>query len=149
MKHTHKLRALGDAPRVVAASPSVAEAARRLKVNPSSVHRWIASGAVPRPAGRQARALTTDTALPERQSPEAWSQAVREAYDLSPTEAVLVQLAERALRLASSTDAPPAAQLAAMGRFQALTKQLHLEEVTADGEIEAPAATGTWPRRVR
>jgi hypothetical protein len=48
-KRTYKRRALGNAAAVVADSPSVAEAARRLRVNPSSIFRWIRAGIVPRP----------------------------------------------------------------------------------------------------
>jgi hypothetical protein len=48
-KGSHKLRALGNVEAVIADSPSLSEAARRLGVNRSTVHRWIAAGKVPRP----------------------------------------------------------------------------------------------------
>ncbi len=154
MKQTHRLKAMGNAAAIVAGSRSIAEAARKLNVNRSSVHRWIASGSVPRPTGRRQRPATATAAgcagAAVDMTPAAWAADVRERYALTATEAQLVALAERALTLAQDPATPAAVQLAAMGRYQRLVQQLDLEEeAAADGEVEeATAASRPWPRRV-
>ena len=56
MKQTHKRKALGNIAAVVASSATLTEASAKLGVHRSSLHRWIASGQVPRPG------TATDTA---------------------------------------------------------------------------------------
>ncbi len=145
MKQTHKLRALGDVGAVISSAKSLTDAARQLGVDRSTIHRWIVAGKAPKPGGRS----TPLTAAGSRQAPETWARAVRRAYQLDVTEQALVDLATRALTLARDEKTTPAARLAAMGRFQALVKQLNLE-FPANGEAQAPntSIVRTWPRRV-
>jgi hypothetical protein len=74
-------------------------------------------------------------------TPEAWGDAVRGLYRLTATEQELVALAESALALARDGALKPAERLMATARFQALVKQLHLEE--SDGQTERQPAP--WP----
>ena len=60
MKATHKLRALGNVGGTIAAAPSIAEAAKALGVDRSSVHRWVTAGKVPRPGGSRKPATAPD-----------------------------------------------------------------------------------------
>jgi hypothetical protein len=146
-KQTHKLASLaGDAAAVIARSPSLAEAARRLGVNRSTVHRWIASGKMLRP--EKSRRQPAASAIP-RQSPGSWGEWARQTFDLSVCEQALVELGEQALMLAQDQAETPAVRLSAIGRFQQLTRQLAFEESIDGKEEEATTApAGTWPRRV-
>jgi DNA-binding transcriptional regulator YdaS (Cro superfamily) len=144
VKQTHKFKALADVAAIVASSATVTAASRRLGVSPSSVHRWIKAGKVPRRAGRAITAAAPATA---RQTPTSWARAVRRTYVLDATEQTLVDLAKRALELSRDATAKVEQQLQAMGRYQALVRQLKLED-PAHGEIETPAdASGRFPRR--
>jgi transposase-like protein len=142
MKASHKLRSLGDVSQVIASASSVEAAAKRLGVNRSTVHRWCTAGKAPWPAGRQVPVVPAVTV-----SPDGWAQWVRETYELSPTEDQLVTLAGDALALARDVAVSVAMRVAAMGRFQALVKQLDLE-AAVDGEAEKSTTAGSWPRRV-
>jgi len=151
-KRTHKLKALGNVADVIRTSPSLKAAARQLGVDRSTIHRWIEAGKVPRPAQRRPSPLSKATRvsyLPDAMlTPAAWAEAVRTAYELSPTETMLLSLAEGALSLARDDAAKPETRLAAMGRYQALVKQLRLEDSINDGKTETHAATAAWPRRI-
>jgi hypothetical protein len=140
-KRSHKLKALGNVEGVIAGAATLREAARRLNVDRSTIHRWLRAGKI----SRHARPALPIVAVPT-ETPDAWAQRVRDNYDLSGTEEQLLRLAVRALILAQGTKAAPAVQLAAAGRFQALVRQLNLEAPT-DGAIEADASR-IWPRRV-
>jgi hypothetical protein len=148
-KQTHKLKSLGDVAGIVAASPTLTAAARRLGVNRSSLHRWIVSGKVPRPGRRRSLAVnaTNGPQPSELQTPEAWAEAVREAYELTGTELVVLDLAVRALEMARDNTQKGELPLAAMARFQQLVRQLDLE-VESDGKAETPADVRPWPRQV-
>jgi hypothetical protein len=54
----------------------------------------------------------------------AWAAAIRAAYPLDTTDDKLVALADQALQVAENLAESSSVRLAAMGRFQALTKQL-------------------------
>ena len=148
MKCSYKLRAIGDVAAVVAAAPSVSEAARRLGVDRSTVKRWIAAEKIPRPVGRKPsrRRGVAQGAARAGQSPEAWARAVRRKYDLSDTEQQLVTLARDALALAREPERRAETRLAAMGRYEQLVRDLNLED--DHGKAETTAAVYTWPRRV-
>lgn len=119
-KRTHKLRALGNVAEVIAKAPSVAAAARKLGVDRSTIHRWMEAGKAPRPAAQRTR--SEDAAKP-CETPEAWASRVKRSTDLDDTGQVLLDLAVRALTLAR-TEKDPRIQLAAMGRYQLLVRQL-------------------------
>jgi hypothetical protein len=172
MKQTHKFQSLGDAAAVVRAARSITAAARQLGVGRCTIHRWIEAGKVPRPGGRHGIAspkrhvgparpaavadLAVGEAVPETTGEPAsgdeassWARSVRDQYDLTATEQMLVDLAERALTLARDSASRSEVQLAAMARFQQLVRQLNLERELADGDIEkAKARVVGWPRRV-
>jgi transposase-like protein len=135
MKKTHKLAALGDVRPIVQAASSVSAAAKRLGVSRVTVYDWIKRGLVPRPAGRKPRRPADDTnpgVLPATAA--AWAADVRQRYDLTATEAMLVRLAEEVLGVALDATQKPTERIAAAGRFQTLVKQLNLE--VEDGEVE-------------
>jgi hypothetical protein len=67
--------------------------------------------------------------------------AVRAQYALDASDEELVILGERALTIAHDATQSPMAQLAAMGRFQAVVKQLALIARQADSELELKVAT--------
>lgn len=120
-KRTHKRGSMGDVAAVVAASENLADAARRLGVNRSTVLRWVAKGHAPQP-GSARPAIGTERALSD---PQGWAATVRETFADDPTQLELLTLAEQALKMAKDVTAAPATQLQAMGRFQALVKQLY------------------------
>jgi hypothetical protein len=142
VKQTHKFRVLGNVESIVAAAPSVAAAARQLGVDRSTVHRWISAGRVEQPSRRRRKVAGEPT-----QPPASWAATIRLAYELSPTEDTLVDLAAQALSLTRDATAKPETRLAAMGRFQMIVRQLHLEE--PDGEAQkSKEPVQHWPRRV-
>ena len=146
MKQTHKRRALGDIAATIQAAPSITAAAASLGVNRSSVHRWIKKGVATKPTRRRRKAAPAGTG--KHQTPVAWAKSIRLAYALSDTEMQLLDLAKAALLLARNENARPADRLAATTRFQALVRQLDLED-TDSGEVEKETSTvPTWPRRV-
>jgi hypothetical protein len=108
--------------------------ARRLGVNSSTVRRWVSSGRLARPTVVAAVAQV-------RQSPEEWARDVRATYDLDATDDQLVVMAETALRRALDPLQPASVQLSAMGRFQAIVKQLALvARKAAEAAPEEPKA---------
>jgi transposase-like protein len=109
----------------------MAAAARKLGVNRSTFSRWVKQGAVPAPA-RGPRPSLPVTGSEQPSEVAAWGDAVRSLYTLNRTELELVTLAEAALELAHDVTQPASARVSAMGRFQALVKQLNFE--VEDGE---------------
>ena len=150
IKRTWKVQALAaDAAAAVATSPSIAAAARRAGVDRSTLYRWAKSNKIPALTPRRRRAILAPSLSADRTVPavpEGWAAAIRASYMLDATETELVSLAEAALLLARDPLLKPAERLAAMGRFQALTRQIALE-VPHDGEAQAKTP-GRWPRRV-
>jgi hypothetical protein len=147
-KKTHKLKAFGDVSAVFARAKSLSAVARTLGVNRSTVHRWITTGKVVRPAQRRSLDINASDAKPtEQQTPAAWARKVRRRYELTPTEQVLVGLAEQALEVAHDATQRPETRLTAMGRYQQLVKQIDLE-VESDGKVETPGDARPWPRQV-
>lgn len=152
MKRSHKLRSLGDIDAVLASTSSMLEAARALGVNRSTLHRWIVAGKVKRPRWWR----TNGPQCPPVTDPDAWVEAVS-TRELSATDRQLVELARLALEMARSRTHGTRVRLAAMGRFQAIVRQLRLEDdapVTATvpppptaPRVVRPAGEGD-PRRV-
>lgn len=159
MKATHKLKVLqADATRVMTTATSVADAARKLNVSRQTIHTWLRAGKIQPPGGGRPRRRLGDSepttqpdvsVLADVGTPADWAQRIRDVFDLDASEDALVDLAERALRLARDSATRPETQLAAMGRFAALVRQLNFEqEASNDGEAAESAAAGPWPRRV-
>ena len=152
MKKTWMLRSLGDVAVVMATAPSLGAAARTLGVDKSSVFRWVKAGKIPPPGGRRQRGRAgRGASLPDRPvvpvAAAGWAAAIRGAYELDATETELVQLAETALALARDSAQLPAVRLAAMARFQSLTRQIDLEG-PSDGEVATATPRSHAPRRV-
>ena len=151
-KHSWKFQQL-DVAAVLATSPTVSAAARKLGVNRSSIQRWRRAGKLPAvtPSGRPPRPAATPRTLDQHPpSAEGWAASIRAAYDLTATELELLALAERARTLALDATARPDIQLAAAGRFQTLIRQLNLESPD-NGQTEAAAPSrprAAWPRPV-
>jgi hypothetical protein len=133
-KRTHKFRAMSDVAAVVAAAPSLSEAAVRLGVNRSTLHRWMESGKIPKkgvpPAGERV------TAPSAGQSPEEWAESVRCQREMTETDQQLLVLATMALTTARDVSERAPSRLAAMGRFQLLIRQM--DERTAAATLPAP-----------
>ena len=77
------------------------------------------------------------------QRPQQWAATVRAEYALDATDEQLVTLAESALRTARAPQTPARLRLTAMGRFQAIVKQLAL--VIRRGETIVPPAPSPTP----
>ena len=125
---------------------SAPEIAKRLEVNRSTVHRWMAAGKLAdtrRTAPDQPMVDVSSTAVDG--SADAWAAAVRAAYALDPTDEQLVELATAALTVAKDAGEPASVRLAAAGRFQGLVKQLALVARTVG--TEEPATTMPEPPR--
>lgn len=144
MKRTHKLKVLGDVAGVVAKSPNLTVAAKRLGVNRSTLHRWLQAGKVQRAAPKTGVAAGAAAG----QTPTAWAKAVRESCALDFTQGVLVDLAVSALELARSPEENAAVRLSAMGRYQNLVRQLDLTSEALVQQPGRPAARAPLlPRR--
>jgi hypothetical protein len=132
VKATYKLRALGNARDIVASSRSLGEAAARLKVDKSTVFRWVRAGKVPPPGGKPGpKAAPKPAGVPVPATAVSWLERVRATYEFNPTEEVLVQLADIALRLAEDSSLSVPVRMAAAGRFQSLVRQIGFPEEDA------------------
>jgi hypothetical protein len=119
------------------------EIAARLDVNRSTVTRWMAAGKLQRTARSAAPRADAQRAKPTGKSPAEWAAAVREAYALDATDEQLVTLAESALETAQDQRESAQVRLSAMGRFQAVVKQLAL--VTRGAEDDMPIGAQQTP----
>ena len=93
-----------------------------LGVDRSTVQRWMAAGKIA--DTRTSRTVEPDSPLAADLPSLAWAAAIRAAYPLDNTDDKLVALADLALQVAENPAESSSVRLAAMGRFQALTKQL-------------------------
>ena len=141
MKRTHKLRALGDVDAVLRSAPSKAEACKRLGINRTTLERWIKAGKVA-PIGAKERAASAASAMPSSAvSPDDWAASVkREQPDLTATDLQLLELARLALLTARDPKERIENRHAAVTRFQALVKHMHLtvEPMTKPSEPPRP-----------
>jgi transposase-like protein len=143
MKRTHKWRVLkGDAGPVLAAAPTLSEAARRLGVSRSTLHRWIKSGKMPRP-------VPPPPVVMPAAAGSSFLDWVRATYTLSRTEDELAQLAQAALDVAHDASASPSQRLAAMTTFRGLARDLRLpsseDSQHGDAQKTYPARVGPRP----
>jgi IS30 family transposase len=123
------------------------EIAKQLGVNKSTVTRWMKAGKLSR-----APVKRPQVAFRPGQTPAEWAKAVRESYDLDPTDDQLVTLAESALRVSLDPLVAAQVQLAAAGRFQALVRQLALIAKSVQAALDAdaqPTAPKPPARQVR
>ncbi len=126
---------MGDAGAVIAEASCIAEAAEKLGVTRVTVWRWIKAGKVPAPAG----VIGTK---PEGVSVADWaSQAKR-------TESELLTLTLDAYQMARDQSLSHPVRLMAMGRYQSLVKQLHLEAGEKREAAPAPSRVALPTRRV-
>lgn len=117
------------------------EIADRLGVNKSSVTRWMKAGKLKATAqDPRATAEAVAKVLLGNQTPAQWAAEVRTAFALDVTDDQMVSMAESVLLLIRDPLADSKLRLQAMGRFQALVKQLNLLARVADakGEDERP-----------
>lgn len=157
MKRTRKWQYVRqEAERLAGLGLSAREIARRLEIHESSISRWIKAGKLTISQGSRPAGLTSSRG---GQTAAEWAAAVREAFDLDATDEQVVDLAESALLVARDPNTPGSLRLQAMGRFQALVKQLALVARVADAKperdeapkrktFEAPRRTGTDPRGI-
>ena len=136
MKKTWKFGSkAGEAGDVMRSAPSLAAAAKVLQVDKSTVFRWVKERRIPPPGGRQLLRPRVVGLPSVPADPGDWGASVRSSYVLTPTDVVLVELAEAALTIARDPTQSVMARLTAAGRFQLLVKQLRLED-PQDGAIE-------------
>jgi hypothetical protein len=112
--------------------------ASRLSVKRSTVQRWMAAGKLrDTRRGAKGEQMSSFTKLAK---PSEWATVVRKEYALDATDEQLVTLAESALRVSLDPLQPMPVRLSAMGRYQAIVKQLSLVARAADvpGTPEAP-----------
>ena len=139
MKRTRKWSFVAqEAQRLAELGLSALEIGRRLSVTKSTVNRWIASGKLT-PSKTRARGAG---GLPPK-APAEWAKSVRDAYALDASDDQLVTCAQQALELAYNMAETPATRLQAMGRYQAILKDLAL--VTRLGEDDKPKPGPTPP----
>lgn len=144
MKRTRKWTYVAqEAKRLAGLGMSAQEIAHRLELNRATVWRWMKQGKLP----NTGRSATGSGVMPEGSAistPAEWAAAVRKTYGLDATDDQLVTLAEAALTTARDPGASVTLRLGAMGRFQALVKQLALvarteESVKPEPKPAAPA----------
>lgn len=131
------------------------EIAKRLGVERQTVTRWIASGKLRHP-GRTHGSKPGVVSASVDQTAGQWASVIRQTYDLDATDEQLVTLAEAALLVARDPNTMAQLRLQAMGRYQAIVKQLALVARAADAKPEAPKRktfeppkrTGTDPRGI-
>ena len=129
MKRTWKKRGLGpDRIReVVRTSRSLSEAARTLKVNRSTLFRWLeADPSLKEPIRERQEVEKAATEAARVLSPDEWVAKMESLHTLSETSRLTLDLARRALEIAHDEYAKPGERLQAMGRFQHLVKDLEL-----------------------
>jgi transcriptional regulator with XRE-family HTH domain len=147
MKRTRKWTFVAqEATRLTELGLSPREIAQRLGLSKSTVTRWIAAGKLIKPA---VTAQEQPWDLLGSQTAVEWAAIVRKDYALDATDDQLVSLAEAALTAARDPQTDVRLALVAMGRFQAIVKQLALvprlvvEEPDAAAEpapVEPPAS---------
>ena len=154
MKRTRKWSFVEqEAQRLASMGLSALEIARQIGVTKSTVNRWIASGKL-KPG--KSRASTVSVQSAGTKAPAQWADIVRREYALDATDEQLLTCAQQALELAYNMAETPSTRVAAMGRFQAIVKQLALvtRSVAAVPEPEKPAPrpiirrSGIDPRNV-
>lgn len=123
MKRTRKWHYVEqEATRLANLGLSPAGIAQRIQVQTSTVNRWMRAGKLT----DTRRTGTAQPAVETGRTAEEWGKAVRSDYALDATDEELVKMAEAALEAAHDPKHSLSAQMAAMGRFQALVKQLNL-----------------------
>ena len=130
VKGTWKKRGIpaGRIGEVLRTSRTMAEAARTLGVNRSTLHRWLESDPDLMKARDDRRAMTDEASKAgEVLPPGDWERTIAATYNLDSTDRTLLDLARRALEIAHDDDSKASERLAAMGRFQRLVSQLKLE----------------------
>jgi hypothetical protein len=146
-KATWKMRSMAaDVARAMSTAPNISAAARQVGVNRSTLHRLIKAGKIP-PLTRQRRpAVPSRPHTPPNSDPsDTWRQKVDKTHVLNATEMELAAMAERARRMAHNDALAPVTQLQAMARYQALIKQLNLEDEPDHGQAPT-TGTPTTPR---
>lgn len=140
MKRTRKWSFVEqEARRLVALRLTPREIASRLGVSKSTVTRWMQAGKIGRTTetSQEAERRTIQAATGE-QTPAQWAKDVRSSYDLDATDDQMVTMAETTLLVIRDPAADADLRLKAMGRFQALVKQLAL---VARVSVEKPSET--------
>jgi len=149
MKRTRKWAYVEqEAKRLVVIGLGHLEIAKRLGVNDSTIRRWVKAGKLEKRTTRQRRAAA-DAAVPTGR-PAKWAAAVRKDFSLDASDEELLAMGQTALEMTHDPLMAPSVRLAAMGRFQAVVKQLALPARLADqGPIVAAKPDPPAPRTPR
>lgn len=151
MKPSWKLRALGaEAAAIVAAAPSLREAARQLGVNVSTISRHVKAGRLPTP-GRRPASVDTKGRQPKRDRRGTFIEWACSRYEFSRAELEIVVNAQAALDLAGAKSQPAAVRLSAMREYRACLRDLKLPPDVEEGGDEhgEVAAENVRPFRAR
>lgn len=135
MKRTRKWEYVKqEALRLAALGLSPSAIAKRLELSPSTVTRWKKAGKLDEKPERKRRVRQV-TAV---QTPKQWGAEIRKLFSLDATDNQLVTQGQQALELAYNMAEAATTRLSAMGRFQAIVKQLALVTRSAGAEALAP-----------
>lgn len=110
------------------------EIGRQIGVSKAAVNRWFAAGKLT----KTTRSVKASGAVASP-LPGEWAKAVRDTYSLDATDEQLVTCAQQALDVAYDMTETPTTRMNAMGRFQALVKQLALVPRSAEQPQQKPA----------
>lgn len=125
-KKTHKLGELGDVDAVLKSSQNLSDAAKKLGVARSSLHRWLNAGKVGK--AREKKSDSERVAgvgeVPDWAS--KWARGVLEDYSLSPTEVETLRMADEAREIAYSKEASILERMRGQAEFSKRVKDLGL-----------------------
>jgi transposase len=124
--------------------------AKHLGVSEASVSRWVKAGKLTLKGGKSAEREANRAeveASGSQKSPDQWAASVRAEYQLDATDEVLVAMAEAAKLKALDEGIGVSARLQAMGRFQALVRQLALVTRKRDQEPTPAAPPPEEPKK--
>lgn len=133
-----------EATRLADLGLSPVDIAKRLGVTRYTVQRWMQAGKLT----DTRRGASGRPGVEVERSAEEWGKAVRSSYALDATDDELVRMGEAALSTAHNPHTSITVRLAAMGRFQALVKQLALVARNADAPAAEEPTKPSAPRRV-
>lgn len=130
-------------------SRSLAEAAKALGVNRSTLHRWLEADPELMKARDERKAVTEEvTKSAELLNPDQWAEKIAAEHLLSDTDRVTLDLARRALEIAHYGE-KASEQLSAMTTFRRLVSHLSLQAPIPGApapRVRTPRPPGADPR---
>lgn len=121
-----------EAKRLASIGCSPAEIAAHIKVNKSTVTRWIAQGKLK----VKSKIVDVSTIVRAKKTPAEWAQSIRDEFDLSDTDDQLVTLGEAALMISQDPAAKRSERLNASRAFLSIETKLALAARRGQPETE-------------